>query len=160
MEASVVTLAELVDHLAEADGERDRTFVRRLSEWLQTHAPHLSLDAVERAGLTDVALTLQMREEVVLVVTGRNPDAPGEWSWRVREHEFPDVHVRLHREPVAAPYLHCTLDYGVAGLPLRLADGRRGFAVVAATVGLQEEWRVRLAGGEVVTVPAGQAEVG
>lgn len=156
------TLAAIVEALA-AGGERDRAFVRRLGAWMDAVGPRVSLPFVERLGLTDVVVTLQMKRSVQLVVTGWLGDPPADATLRVDERDFPFVAVELLAEPRPDGYAFCTLDFGPRGRPARLtaaadgvaeAPGTTGVCQVLSTHGDRLFVRVELPGGRVVLWPA------
>lgn len=144
------TLAELVDRLADGS-PRDRRLVQRVCECLELFAAFLELEGTTAQGLIDVVATLQVRDGVSLLVTARHPDLPGEWTWKVKEGDFPDVWFHRHPEAVTEACLFCVLDFDVAGRKVLLPTGDPGTATARSIVGGVEHVRVRLTDGSVYT---------
>jgi hypothetical protein len=148
--ATRFTLAELVDRLADGS-PRDRGLVQRVCECLELFAAFLELEGTTAHGLIDVVVTLQVRDGVSLLVTARHPDLPGEWTWKVKESEFPEVWFHRHREAVTEACVFCVLDFDVAGRRVLLPTGDPGTATARSIVGGVEHVRVRLTDGSVHT---------
>ncbi len=161
--SAAVPLSAIVDRMAARFARRDRDFVRAFARWLHEKGAHLRLAPVEALGLRDVVVTFQMKARVRLLVTGYPPgDLPGEVTLAIDEPDFPRVDVLVTEEPRPDPYEVCTLDYSWAGRRVRIGSGphagEEGTVLVAATVGDRQECRLRLATGDVVTVPAEAVE--
>lgn len=152
------TLAELIDWLALPEGPKDRALVRRVAVWCHEHAAHLRLEAIELAAWDEVVVTLRVEAHVDLVVTGSRADQPGEWTWKARERDFPDVWMRLRPEVLENPYEFCVLDYAPAGRPVLLPTGDTGAVVVSSLIGGVEQIRVRLQDGTMHSFPAADVE--
>jgi hypothetical protein len=147
------TLAELIDWLALPEGPKDRALVRRVAQWCLEHASQLRLEAMELAAWHEVVVTLRIESRVDLVVTGSRADQPGEWTWKAKERDFPDVWLRLREETLEDPYEFCVLDYAPAGRPVLLPTGDTGSVVVSSFIGGIEQVRVRLQDGTMHSFP-------
>jgi len=167
-ETGSVPLSVLFDRMAgdlpgeDSDADRDQHFVRAFTEWLQSKAQHLTFDLPTHYTLEDVVATFHMRDRVKLVVTGYPPSPfVGSVTLEVDEQDFPRVIVTIHAEPQPAPYDFCTLDYFAAGTRVTIHDGSyaglAGTVLVAATLGLRRQLRVKLDAGPGVTVDADHA---
>ncbi len=163
-EPSKLPLSVLIDRMCDELEARDAAFIRRFSQWMHDHSDTLRLEPVQVLGLEDVVVTFQMKKHVSLVITGYVPqNQPGSVTVVIGESDFPFVNVLLFPLPVDAPYEICTMDYSFAGRPVTIRGGlhagKLGKIVVAATVGLRQTTRVRVDGGEVVTVDAADLEL-
>jgi hypothetical protein len=145
------SLAELVDWLA-LDGPRDVSLVLRTIDWLEERRDHIDVEGVTSAAWQDAVLTLQVDGQVSAVLTGHRADLPGEWTWKVREADFPGLMMRW-REHVAEPVSFCALDLSVRGQTVLLPTGDRAIAQAAVMVGRQWLLRVRCGDGQVRSVP-------
>jgi len=148
------SLADVVDQLAGETQARDRNLVRRAAAWLHEHADHLVVETAASVALQDVVFTLQMKDRVDLLVTGTREGEPGEWTWKVRDRDFPEVMLQRRAEKVAESVLFCTVDHSAAGTAVLLPTGDQGTLVVASTVGGLDQVRVRLGDGSLHTLPA------
>lgn len=148
------TLAAIIEGVARGREHLDRNFVRELCAWLNEHGDRLRLGLVTRLGLSDVVVTLHVRDRVRLVVTGTLDGAPGEVTVGVDERDFPFVEVDLSSH-LEAPYTFCTLDFGPRGRSVRLVAssedvgdpiGTRGRCQVVSTHGDRTFVRVEVEG--------------
>ncbi len=84
-----------------------------MSAALSSRAPFVSLPLVERLGIEDVVVTLQMDGRLKLVVTGTLPDSPAEITAIVRDRDLTDVYLDMADVAHDAPYTFATLDLSV-----------------------------------------------
>ena len=157
-DVDVVPLSALIDRLASGRMDRGRDFARELARQLHEQRGHLSLPLVDRLGLTDVVVTLDLGRVVRLVLTGWIDEGRGELTLRYEERDFVAIDVRLHRARQGVAYTWCTLDRSEAGAQLvvesddaPLPRGTVVTLVVRSTIGEVEQVRAR-AGGRVVTM--------
>lgn len=148
MDAERFSLAELVDWLALPNGPRDRALVLRTAEWLHQNRGTLQVEICQLAGLTDAVATLQMQDDVSLVVTGRSATLPGDWTCKVNARHFPDVHFQRQPQPVAEPVEFAAVDYLPAGRRALLPTGDRAVVLAAVLAEGEQKLRVRLASGQ------------
>ncbi|NUN16131.1 MAG: hypothetical protein HUU55_21095 [Myxococcales bacterium] len=117
-----ITLAALIERLAVDAKDRNRNFVRHLSMWLHENAPQMQLQIIRKLALTDVVVTLQMRRDVELVITGHLAEPRGEVTLKFCEDEFPSVWVELLAVNTTDPYTICTLDYAQKDRTIKLLE--------------------------------------
>lgn len=155
----ILPLSLLIDRLAQ-DGPRDEAFVRGFSAWLHQRAAFITVEVVEALNLEHVVLTFKMKRTVRMIATGYPRGLVGEVTVTVDESDFPFVNLLVSDKTQTTPYEICTLDYAPAGRPVSVTAGQhagqQGVLVVAATVNGEEQNRVRLGSGEVVSL-AGDA---
>jgi hypothetical protein len=152
-----ILLSALIERFQSDGSSRDELFVRRFSQWLHENSRQFRLDLIEQMALTDVVVTFQMKGRVTLIVTGYLPGSlPGEVTVKVDERDFVDVNVSCFEGEQPDPYEICTLDYGPAGAAVEVIsgplNGQCGVLLVAATVGAQQQNRIQLESGEIVTL--------
>lgn len=117
-----ITLAALIEKLAADAKSRNRDFVRHLSMWLHENAPQMQLEVIRKLGLVDVVMTLQMRRDVELVITGHLPSPRGDVTLKILEDDFPTVWVELLATETHDPYTICTLDYAQRNQTVKLLE--------------------------------------
>tara|TARA_B100000674_G_scaffold415799_1_gene365180 strand:- start:100 stop:669 length:570 start_codon:yes stop_codon:yes gene_type:complete len=152
---SELPLSVVFDQL-EVDGEqRGRDFVRRVCGWLHDRAARIEFRFIEELALEEVVVTFAMRDEVSLVVTGYSPNGlPGAVTVKVDEEEFPRVMVRVLESKRRNPYELCTMDYSFHGTTVHIHRGGvpvPGIMLVATTIGTEQNCRIRLDSGEIIT---------
>lgn len=146
------SLAELVDWLA-MDGPRDLSLVLRTVDWLQEHSGHIEVDGLAQVAWQDAVMTLQVDGQVAAVLTGRRADLPGEWTWKVKEADFPGLMLRWREQWIDEPVSFCALDASVRGKAVLLPTGDR--AIAQAVLLVDRKWLIRVRGvdGQMRSLP-------